>query len=97
MKRKEAITMNDIWTQTGTMDILIFLLEKKQGILSDFIYGLRKNPNTIQRAVEKLIEADLIKEEHGDYNSRLFTITKIGSQMAELAKQQKELFDLQKN
>ena len=93
MKRKEAITMNDIWTQTGTMDILIYLLEKKQGILSDFIYGLRKNPNTIMRAVEKLITADLIKEESGNYNSRMFTITRIGIQVAELAKKQKELFE----
>ena len=87
------VTMEDVWKQTSTMDILIFLSEKKQGILSDFIYGMRKNPNTINRAVELLVKAGLIQESTGNYNSRLFTITARGVQIADLARKQKELFD----
>lgn len=94
MKGKgKTIEMNDIWTQTGTMDILIYLLEKQQGILSDFTYGMRKNALTMTRAIDKLMQAKFIKEERGDHNSRMFTLTKIGFQMADLAKQQKELFE----
>lgn len=85
--------MNDIWKQTSTMEILIFLSEKKQGILSDFIYGMRKNPNTINRAVEILVKSELIQESTGNYNSRLFTITDLGKQIAVLAKKQQELFE----
>ena len=87
------VTMEDVWKQTSTMDILIFLSEKKQGILSDFIYGMRKNPNTINRAVELLVKAGLIQESTGNYNSRLFTITDRGIRIADLARKQKELFD----
>jgi predicted transcriptional regulator len=85
--------MEDVWKQTSTMEILIFLSEKKQGILSDFIYGMRKNPNTINRAVELLVKAGLIQESAGNYNSRLFTITDRGVRIADLARKQKELFD----
>ena len=94
MRRKgNEITMNTIWTQTSTMDILIYLLEKKKVILSDFIYDMRKNPNTINRAVELLRNAELIKESMGNYNSRLFTITEKGIKIAELAKKQKEILE----
>jgi predicted transcriptional regulator len=97
--RNEAIqiTMEDVWKQTSTMEILIFLSEKKQGILSDFIYGMRKNPNTINRAVELLVKAGLIQESTGNYNSRLFTITERGIRIADLARKQKEFFDGQTN
>jgi len=91
--------MNTIWTQTCTMEILIYLLEKKQAIISDFIYGMRQsiiNANTIYNAIEILTDAKLIKEEIGNNNSRLFTITSLGMQIGELAKEQKIILEKNK-
>ena len=100
MRRTEKnITMNEIWTQTCSMEILIYLLDKKQAILSEFVYDMRRsiiNANTIYLALKKLEDADLIKEEGAVAhmgNKRLFSITPLGVEIALLAKQQKEMLE----
>lgn len=75
------------------MDILLYIFENGDSILSDFIYGMRKNPQTIMRAISKLIDANLITEKKGEYNSRIFSITPTGKKIAELAKKQKEILE----
>jgi len=61
--------IDDIWGQTAAMSILVYVLDNGDSILSDFIYGLRKNPQTVARAISKLMEANLIIEKRGEYKS----------------------------
>jgi len=85
--------IDDIWGQTAAMSILVYVLDNGDSILSDFIYGLRKNPQTVARAISKLMEANLIIEKRGEYSSRVFSITPKGKKIAELAKKQKEILE----
>ena len=77
----EKTPIQKITGQSGIVNILLYLYDKKEAILSDFIFELKISAPTVLRAINILKETQLIDEEQ-KYNRRFFRLTDRGVKVA---------------
>jgi len=71
--------------QRGSLQIIYFLYQNNEGIISDFIYELKIPTISINRAIDMLKEFGLIEEHSVEgSNRRIFRLTKKGKKIGKL-------------
>ena len=76
------------------MQIIYFLYQNHEGIISDFIYKLKIATNCVSKAVDMLKELGLIEEYNVEgSNKRVFRLTKKGKKMGKLLIRMEEILE----
>lgn len=84
------IPFSRIFSQSGVIDILTYLQNKDNAILSNFIYDLKISAPTVMRAINILKEVNLIEEKQM-YNRRFFKLTKKGEEIVKKLKEMEKI------
>ena len=80
--------------QRGSLQIIYFLYQNNEGIISDFIYELKIPTISINRAIDMLKEFRLIEEYSvKGSNRRIFRLTKKGKKIGKLIEEMEEILE----
>ena len=80
--------------QRGSLQIIYFLYQNKEGIISDFIYELKIPTSSINRAVDMLKGFGLIEERSVEgSNKRIFNLTEKGKRIGKLIEEMEEILE----
>jgi len=80
--------------QRGSLQIIYFLYQNNEGIISDFIYELKIPTISINRAIDMLKEFGLIEEYSVEgSNRRIFRLTKKGKKIGKLIEEMEEILE----
>ena len=78
--------------QRGGLQIIYFLYQNNEGIISDFIYKLKIPTASINRAIDMLKGLGLIEERSVEgSNKRIFNLTEKGRRIGKLVEEMEEI------